>query len=149
MTVSIFLKNYRNARLELSTLERQLDQCGLTGRPAGARTNRFDSMPRGTNDVVAARIQELDGIEAALHDLRLEMQPMDMYFQQLLGHARNYRDRCVLRQYYQQGQTDSVVADCLGVSIRHANRLRQEMLAYFDNTSTMSKPVVECPSEAC
>lgn len=146
---SIFLKNYRNARLELAAMERHLEQCGLTGRPASARAARYDSMPRGTNDVVSARIQEQDGVEAAVFALREELKPMEAHFQQLLGKARNYRDRCILRQYYQHGQTDSMVADCLGVSIRHANRLRKEMLAHFDNTSTMSKPVVECPFNAC
>ena len=135
MLESNFLKNYRNARLELTALERHLEQCGVTGRPSSGRACQYGSMPRGTNDVVSARIQEQDGVEEAILNLRKELTPMEEHFQLLMGKARNYRDRCILRQYYQHGQTDSLVADCLGVSVRHANRLRKEMLAHFDNTT--------------
>lgn len=149
MYASAFLKDYRNTLLELAAMERLLEQCGVTGCPTGARTSRFDSMPKGTNDFVSARIQEQEGIEASVLALRQDVYTMSPQFQQLMNMARNYRERCILRQYYQMGRTDAFVAECLAISVRHANRLRKEMLSYFDNTATMSVPVVDCPGQAC
>ena len=146
MSNTAFLKHYRETIQELRVMERQLARSGTTGRPSGATGYRYDSMPRGTNDHTAAAIQQQEGIEAAVHALRAEQAAMEPRYAALLACARNYRDRCILRQYYQLCQTDSQIADSLCVSVRHANRLRSELLAYLDNTSNMSTSVVACPS---
>lgn len=146
MTNGAFLKQYRDTLLELRVMERQLELSGTTGRPASASTFRYDGMPRGTNDRTAAAIQQQEGIEAAVHDLQEEVAQMQIRFETLLHRARNFRDRCILRQYYQLGQTDAQIAECLCVSTRHANRLRAELIAHLDNTSSMSTPVVACPN---
>lgn len=145
MTNGAFLKQYRDTLLELRVMERQLELSGTTGRPASASTFRYDGMPRGTNDRTAAAIQQQEGIEAAVRDLREEVAQMQVRYDALMHRARNFRDRCILRQYYQLCQTDAQIAECLCVSTRHANRLRAELLAHLDNTSTMSAPVVACP----
>lgn len=145
MTNKAFLRKYRDTQLELRVMERQLELSGSTGRPASASTFRYDGMPRGTNDKTAAAIQQQEGIEAAVRSLREEMAHMQAYYEELLRKARNFRDRCILRQYYQLCQTDAQIAECLCVSTRHANRLRTELLAHLDNTSSMSIPVVACP----
>lgn len=146
MTNAIFLKQYRETIQELRVMERQLALSGTTGKPAGARAYRYDSMPHGTNDATSAAIQQQDGIEAAVNALRSELAAMEPHYAALFARARNYRDRCILRQYYQLCQTDAQIADSLCVSVRHANRLRAELLAHLDNTSIMSTGVVVCPS---
>lgn len=145
MTNKAFLRKYRDTLLELRVMERQLELSGTTGRPASSSTFRYDGMPRGTNDKTAAAIQQQEGIEAAVRSLREEMAHMQTHYEELLRKARNFRDRCILRQYYQLCQTDAQIAECLCVSTRHANRLRAELLAHLDNTSSMSIPVVACP----
>jgi len=146
MTNAAFLRQYRESHLELRVMERQLAMSGTTGRPAGAHTYRYDSMPRGTNDATSAAIQQQEGIEAAVHALREEMATMDVRFEALVRRGRNYRDRYILRQYYQLCLTDSQIAEYLDISTRHANRLRTELLAFLDEPSIMSTPVVVCPS---
>ncbi len=146
MTNAAFLKQYRETHLELRGMERQLALSGTTGRPAGAHAYRYDSMPRGTNDVTAAAIQQQEGLEAAVADLRKELADMDVRFEALVRRGRNYRDRYILRQYYQQCLTDSQIAEYLDVSTRHANRLRSELLSLLDEPSIMSTPVVVCPA---
>lgn len=146
MTNAAFLKQYRESHLELRVLERQLALSGTTGRPAGAHSYHYSSMPRGTNDATSAAIQQQEGLEAAVNDLRAELADMDIRFDALLRRGRNYRDRYILRQYYQQCLTDSQIAEYLDVSTRHANRLRTELLALLDEPSTMSTPVVVCPT---
>ena len=145
MTNSCFLKQYRETQQELRVMERQLALSGTTGRPSGTSVNRCDRMPRGTNDATAAAIQQQEGIEAAVNSLRDELAAMEPRFTSLLSLARNYRERCILRQYYQLCLTDSQIAEFLDFSTRHANRLRAELLVHLDNTSIMSSPVVACP----
>lgn len=146
MNNATFLKQYRETIQELRVMERQLSLSGTTGRPAGANTSHYDSMPRGTNDVTSAAIQQQEGLEAAVHALREELATMEERFSALITRARNYRDRYILRQYYQLCLTDSQIAEYLDISTRHANRLRTELLAHLDNTSIMSATVVACPS---
>ncbi|MBQ8314044.1 MAG: hypothetical protein IJX84_12670 [Clostridia bacterium] len=146
MTNATFLKQYRETIQELRVMERQLSLSGTTGRPAGARATRYDSMPRGTNDATSAAIQQQEGLEAAVHALQAELAAMEVRFNTLVTRARNYRERYILRQYYQLCLTDSQIAEYLDISTRHANRLRTELLVHLDNTSTMSGTVVACPS---
>lgn len=145
MTNAAFLKAYRDLHQELAVMERHLAMCGTTGCPTGVRSSRYDALPRGTNNGTAAAIQHQEGVEAAVQQLRDNLADMDTTFQALLPRARNYRDRCILRQYYQLGQTDAQVAECLCVSVRHANRLRSELLTHLDNPANMSAPVVAGP----
>lgn len=146
MNNATFLKQYRETIQELRVMERQLALSGTTGRPAGARAMRYDSMPYGTNDATSAAIQQQDGLEAAVRALHAELADMEIRFNTLVTRARNYRERYILRQYYQLCLTDSQIAEYLDISTRHANRLRTELLAHLDNTSTMSGAVVVCPS---
>lgn len=127
-------------------MERQLALSGTTGKPAGARAYRYDSMPHGTNDATSAAIQQQEGLEAAVRTLKDDLAVMEVRFNTLLTRARNYRERYILRQYYQLCLTDSQIAEYLDVSPRHANRLRAELLTHLDNTSIMSATVVACPS---
>lgn len=145
MTNSAFLKSYRDTLQELRVMEHQLEMCGITGRPSGASSCHWDSLHRSTNDATAAAIQLQDGIEAAIGDLRQRLAVMERRFDGLVKLSRNYRDRCILRQYYQLSQTDAQIAESLSISTRHANRLRAELLALLDNKSNMSTPVVACP----
>ena len=146
MNNATFLKQYRETIQELRVMERQLSLSDTTGRPAGARACRYDSMPHGTNDSISAAIQQQEGLEAAVHALQAELATMEERFSTLVARARNYRERYILRQYYQLCLTDSQIAEYLDISTRHANRLRTELLAHLDNTSTMSAAVVVCPS---
>lgn len=145
MTNTNFLKAYRDTLQELRVMEHQLEMSGTTGRPAGAGSYHYDGLHRSTNDSTAAAIQQQDGIEAAVTGLRQELAAMQPRFDGLLRWARNYRDRCILRQYYHLCQTDAQIAECLCISTRHANRLRAELLRHLDNMSTMSAAVVACP----
>lgn len=145
MTNTAFLKQYRDTLQELRVMEHQLELSGITGRPSGAGSYHYDGLHRSTNDSTAAAIQQQDGLEAAVNDLRQAFAAMQPRFDGLLRLARNYRDRCILRQYYQQCQTDAYIAECLCISTRHANRLRTELLQHLDNLSTMSTAVVACP----
>ncbi len=149
MTNASFLKQYRDTLQELQVMEHQLEMSGTTGRPAGATGYCFDSLHRSTNDSTAAALQEQEGIEAAVNVLRQTMAAMQPRFDGLMRMARNYRDRCILRQYYLLCQTDAQIAEALCISTRHANRLRAQLLRHLDNMSAMSAGVVACPLATC
>lgn len=140
MTDVEFLKAYRNARQELSVIERQLALSGTSGRPLGIISRSSDGMPRGTNDATAAAIQRMDGLAQLAESMRSRLLEMDVRFGVLAEAAWGFRERCILQQYYQLGQTDAQVAECLGVSVRHANRLRSCLLRRLDGQANTSCP---------
>lgn len=140
MTDAIFLKTYRATRQELAVLERQLALSGTTGTPMGIIGRRNDGMPRGTNDATAAAIQRMDGLMQQAETIRRSLTEMDTRFNTLTATAWGYRERCILRQYYQLCQTDAQVAECLGVSVRHANRLRSGLIHRLEGNTNSSCP---------
>ena len=147
MTNERFLVDYRLARQELAHLENQLEQCGCTGCPPGARASRLGESFRGTNDPVSAAIQQQDGLEEMISEARTNMASMENRFEALVGAARNRREKCILLQYYHYLKTDAFVAGCLGVSERHVGRLKRDLLNYLNNMSEMSGHVLACPGE--
>lgn len=142
MTDAVFLKTYRSAKQELAVVERQLALSGTTGQPAGMIGVKEAGMSRGTNNATAAAIQRMDGLVEQADAIRRRLAEMDLRFSALMAAAWGYRERCILRQYYQLGQTDAQVAECLGVSVRHANRLRSDLLRRLDGLN-VSRP--QCP----
>lgn len=138
MTNAAFLKTFRDLRKELLVMEQQLERCGVTGRPSGLRTHGYDNMPRGTNDATAAAIQLQEGLEQMVNQQREQISSMEPHFLQLVKRARNFRDRCILNQYYYLGVSDTDLAEPLCLSVRHVNRLRNDLLTYLDNTPEMS-----------
>lgn len=145
MTSTTFLKQYRDTLLELRVMEHQLDISGVTGCPSGATALRYGELLRRTNDSTAASIQQQEGIESAIQALQEKLSHMEAVYGELYRLARNFRERCILRQYYQLCQTDAQVAESLCISTRHANRLRAALLEHLENTSKMSGIVLACP----
>lgn len=127
MTNAAFLKAYRDVRLELTVLERQLALSGSTGRPSSVGAIRWDASP-GTNDVVSATLQLEDGLTAQVAQKRTELDSMQPRFDALMHSIGIFRDRCILRQYYGFAQNDDQIADCLGLTPRHVRRVRHGIM---------------------
>ena len=132
MTNAEFLHTYRNMYAELRILEHQLNLCGGDGRPSAADAIDYAKIMRSTNDQAAADRQAFDGVAAEVAALQSQLNSMEPRYEELFRQARNYKERCILRFYYQQGQTDAFVANALVISTRHANRLRQQLLTFLD-----------------
>ncbi|MGN0745400.1 MAG: hypothetical protein ACI4ML_01860 [Aristaeellaceae bacterium] len=124
-----FLALYRAKRQEWQLVRSQAERLSIGGGPGGLTGIRTDC-PRSTNDPVAARLQLLDGLEEEANRLAAELAPLDRRFADIAGHyPEGSREQLILQLYYRLGQPDAVCAGFLGLSVRHACRLRHRMLA--------------------
>lgn len=123
-----FLNRYRETRQQLTMLRSRAEHLASDGAPGGVTGFRADRQ-RGTNDPLAARLQLLDGLEEAAARLSAELDAMEARYAGIAeGYPEGSRERVILQLYYCLGQPDAVVAGCMGVSVRHACRLRHRML---------------------
>lgn len=123
-----FLALYREKRQQLSMLRRWMAHLTDDGAPSGVTGFRAERQ-RGTNDPLAARMQLLDGLEEEAEHLAAEVSAMEQRFHGIAGlFPEGSRERDILHLYYRLGQPDAMCAGCMGVSVRHACRLRHRML---------------------
>lgn len=132
MTNAEFLLAYREMHDELRALRNYLNLCGGSGCPGSIGSIDYARVISSTNVKAAADCQHYDGVEAEVTALQAKLDAMEPRFQELIQLARNYKERCILRFYYLQGMTDEYTAESLGISARHANRLRHQMLEHLD-----------------
>lgn len=127
------LTDYRMIVIEIETLERQskfLNQ--YIGGPQPVRSPQLTGMPRGTNDPTAAMMQtvEEDDPTFRIEQLSKDLREKAIEFEVILDRVKDRRLQIIVRNYYALGWTDDRIAEQIGLSQTHVNRLRTE---YFNS----------------
>lgn len=128
MTNHELMQQYRTTVLDLQELEVQLNRAIRSGRPSDVRSPSFDHTP-GTNDPVAASMQEADGLEAMIARKRGELAEMAMSIGQVMAKISGFRTFMVVQQYYLQASTDAQIGLRLGLSRARVNQIRLDWAA--------------------
>ena len=135
MTKRELLENYRNLVIDINMMEQRLSFLSkYIGGPRPLRGVQLTGMPHGTNEPEAAIMQRedtdteiLDKIEQRMDETRR----LTARFETILEEIDDRRLRNIIQAYYGLGHSEEKIAEEVGLSQTHVNRLRKE---YIDKT---------------
>ena len=136
MTKRELLENYRNLVIDINMMEQRLSFLNkYVGGPRPVRSVQLTGMPRGTNEPEAALMQQvdtdsdiLDKIEQRLNETRR----LTARFEVILEEIQDRRLRNIIQAYYGLGHSEETIAEEVGLSQTHVNRLRKEYIDKID-----------------
>ena len=122
------LENYRNLVIDINMMEQRLSFLSrYIGGPRPVHGVQLTGMPHGTNDPEAAIIQQndtdseiLDRIEQRMDETRR----LTARFEIILEEIADRRLRNIIQAYYGLGHSEETIAEEVGLSRQHVNRLR-------------------------
>ena len=132
MTKRELLENYRNLVIDVNMMEQRLSFLSkYIGGPKPVGSVKLTGMPHGTNMPEAAIMQQqdtdseiLDKIEARMDETRR----LTARFEIILEEIEDRRLRNIVQAYYGLGHSDELIAEEIGLSQTHVNRLRKEYI---------------------
>ena len=136
MTKRELLENYRLLVIEIETLDKQskfLNQ--YIGGPRPIHSVQLTGMPRGTNETEAALMQQVDTDSDILDKIEQRMcetRRLTARFEIILEEILDRRLRNIIQAYYGLGHTEEKIAEEMGLSQTHVNRLRKEYIEKID-----------------
>ena len=136
MTERELLENYRDIVIEIETLERQskfLNQ--FIGGPRPIHGIQLTGMPHGTNEPEAALMQQQDTDSEILDKIEQRMDEtrrLTARFEVILEEIDDRRLRNIIQAYYGLGHSEERIAEEVGLSQTHVNRLRKEYIEKID-----------------
>lgn len=136
MTKRELLENYRNLVIDINMMEQRLSFLSkYIGGPRPLRAVQLTGMPRGTNEPEAALMQRedtdseiLDKIEQRMDETRR----LTARFEVILEEIDDRRLRNIIQAYYGLGHSEEKIAEEIGLSQTHVNRLRKEYMDKID-----------------
>lgn len=136
MTKRELLENYRNLVIDINMMEQRLSFLSkYIGGPKPVRSVQLTGMPRGTNEPEAALMQQedtdseiLDKIEQRMDETRR----LTARFEVILEEIDDRRLRNIVQAYYGLGHSEEKIAEEVGLSQTHVNRLRKEFIEKID-----------------
>jgi len=136
MTKRELLENYRNLVIDINMMEQRLSFLSkYIGGPRPVRSIQLTGMPRGTNEPEAAIMQQedtdreiLDKIEQRMDETRR----MTARFELILEEIDDRRLRNIIQAYYGLGHSEERIAEEVGLSQTHVNRLRKDFIEKID-----------------
>jgi len=133
MTKRELLESYRDMIIDISMMEKRLSFLGqYIGGPKPVRAVQLTGMPRGTNDPEAAILQQVDTDAELLERIEqrmVETRRLTWRFEVILEEIKDIRLRNIIQAYYGLGYTDERIAEEIGMSQTHVNRLRNEYIS--------------------
>ena len=136
MTKRELLENYRNLVIDVNMMEQRLSFLSkYIGGPKPVHAVQLTGMPRGTNEPEAALMQQedtdseiLDKIEQRMYETRR----LTARFEMILEEIADRRLRNIVQAYYGLGHSEEMIAEEVGLSQTHVNRLRKEYIDKID-----------------
>ena len=136
MTKRELLENYRNLVIDINMMEQRLSFLSkYIGGPRPLRGVQLTGMPHGTNEPEAAIMQRedtdteiLDKIEQRMDETRR----LTARFETILEEIDDRRLRNIIQAYYGLGHSEERIAEEVGLSQTHVNRLRKEYIDKID-----------------
>jgi DNA-directed RNA polymerase specialized sigma subunit len=133
MTNRELLENYRNLVIDISMMEQRLSFLSkYIGGPKPLHGVQLTGMPHGTNDPEAALLQQQDTDSEILEKIEQRMDEtrrLTARFEVILESIDDRRTRNIVQAYYGLGHSEEKIAEEVGLSRQHVNRLRT---AYID-----------------
>ena len=127
------LTDYRLIVMELETLVRQSKFLNkYIGGPKPLRGVQLTGMPRGTNDPVAAILQQNEEDDPVFHieELSKELGRMVNEFENIVNQITDRRLFIIVRNYYALGWTDEKIAENMDLSRQTVQKVRSD---YFNS----------------
>ena len=127
------LTDYRLIVMELETLERQSKFLNkYIGGPKPLRGVQLTGMPRGTNDPVAAILQQNEEDDPVFHieELSKELGRMVNEFENIVNQITDRRLFIIVSNYYALGWTDEKIAENMDLSRQTVQKVRSD---YFNS----------------
>lgn len=132
MTKRELLENYRNLVIDISMMEQRLSFLSkYIGGPRPVRAVQLTGMPHGTNDPEAAILQQQDTDSEILDKIEQRMDEtrrLTARFEVILESIDDRRLRNIIQAYYGLGHSEEKIAEEIGISRQHVNRLRAAYL---------------------
>lgn len=136
MTKRELLENYRNLVIDISMMEQRLSFLSkYIGGPRPVRGVQLTGMPHGTNDPEAAILQQQDTDSEILDKIEQRMDEtrrLTARFETILESIDDRRLRNIVQAYYGLGHSEEKIAEEVGLSQTHVNRLRREFIDKID-----------------
>ena len=136
MTKRELLENYRNLVIDISMMEQRLSFLSkYIGGPRPVRAVQLTGMPHGTNDPEAAILQQQDTDSEILEKIEQrmdEIRRLTARFEVILESIDDRRLRNIIQAYYGLGHSEEKIAEEVGLSQTHVNRLRREFIEKID-----------------
>ena len=136
MTKRELLENYRNLVIDINMMEQRLSFLSkYIGGPKPIRGVQLTGMPHGTNDPEAAILQQQDTDSEILEKIEQRMyetRRMTARFEVILEEIDDRRLRNIIQAYYGLGHSEERIAEEVGLSQTHVNRLRKEYIDKID-----------------
>ena len=136
MTKRELLENYRNLVISINAMEQRLSFLSkYVGGPMPVRSVQITGMPRGTNEPEAAIMQRVDTDSEILEKIRQKMDEtvrLTARFEIILEEIKDCRLQNIIQYYYGLGHSEEQVAEEVGLSQTHVNRLRKEYIDKID-----------------
>lgn len=136
MTKRELLENYRNLVIDISMMEQRLSFLSkYIGGPRPVRAVQLTGMPHGTNDPEAAILQQQDTDSEILDKIEQRMDEtrrLTARFEVILESIDDRRLRNIIQAYYGLGHSEEKIAEEVGLSQTHVNRLRREFIEKID-----------------
>ena len=136
MTKRELLENYRNLVIDINMMEQRLSFLSkYIGGPRPVRSVQLTGMPRGTNEPEAALMQQEDTDSEILEKLEQRMnetRQLTARFEVILEDIKDRRLRNIIQAYYGLGHSEERIAEEIGMSQSHVNRLRKEYIEKID-----------------
>jgi len=136
MTKRELLENYRNLVIDINMMEQRLSFLSrYIGGPKPVRGVQLTGMPHGTNDPEAAMLQQQDTDSEILEKIEKRMDEtrrMTARFEVILEEIADRRLRNIIQAYYGLGHSEETIAEEVGLSQTHVNRLRKEYIEKID-----------------
>jgi len=136
MTKRELLENYRNLVIDINMMEQRLSFLSrYIGGPKPVRGVQLTGMPHGTNDPEAAILQQQDTDSEILDKIEQRMDEtrrLTARFEVILEEIDDRRLRNIIQAYYGLGHSEERIAEEVGLSQTHVNRLRKEYIDKID-----------------
>ena len=136
MTKRELLENYRNLVIDISMMEQRLSFLSkYIGGPKPVHGVQLTGMPHGTNDPEAAILQQQDTDSEILDKIEQRMDEtrrLTARFEIILESIDDRRLRNIIQAYYGLGHSEEKIAEEVGLSQTHVNRLRREFIEKID-----------------
>jgi DNA-directed RNA polymerase specialized sigma subunit len=136
MTKRELLENYRNLVIDINMMEQRLSFLSrYIGGPKPIHGVQLTGMPHGTNDPEAALLQQQDTDSEILEKIEQRMDEtrrLTARFEVILEEIDDRRLRNIIQAYYGLGHSEERIAEEVGLSQTHVNRLRREFIEKID-----------------
>lgn len=129
MTDVEILQECRMATMEERMISRQIDRLAMIGGPRGIGSQAMEPAgDRRTNNATAGQMQQLEGLIETLKRKQSEDIGIIQQAEAIIERIKNRKDRCVIRCYYVEGESEYTIAEEIEMSRQWVNQRRNQIL---------------------